>query len=588
MSTRAKRLIGGGAVAMAVLGLTVTAVPSAAQAKSTVDIQLLAINDFHGNLEPPSGSSGEITMIDEHGEQVQVKAGGAEYLATHLAEAREGHRNSVTVAAGDLIGGSPFLSAAFHDEPTIESLEHMGLDVSAVGNHEFDEGIAELHRIQDGGCHEVDGCTDPADPYDGSDFPYLGANVVDKDTGLPELPPVWVKNLGQGARVGFIGMTLEGTGNIVSKEVIKNLEFKDEVVTANYYAKLLKAVGVQSIVVLLHEGGVPVSPAYNYDCDSPGPGDGISGPVVDIAQNLDAEIDVVVTGHTHQAYACTIDDPAGQPRLVTSGSSFGRLYTEINLTYDKKTRDIIRTTMVAENRVVTRDVDVDDTQRDLIAEYRTLVDPIANQTVGYLAEDIPMGDTRDVESPLGDLIADMQLAATSSADTGGAQIAFMNPGGVRADLSYAASGSEGDGVVSYADAFTVQPFNNYLVTMDLTGAQIVTLLQQQYTGDNADRNLLLQPSEGFTYTVDASATGADRILTDTIALNGQPLDPAATYRVTVNSFLADGGDGFAVLAEGGNRLVGGLDIDVFKDWFTANTSADDPAEALPANRITFQ
>jgi len=588
MSRRTKRLIAAGAAAAVAVGVTIATVPSAlAESQSTVDIQLLAINDFHGNLEPPEGSSGSITYIDDDGNEVQVPAGGAEYLATHLAEAREGQSNTVTVAAGDLIGGSPFLSAAFHDEPTIESLDMMGLDVSSVGNHEFDEGIDELHRIRNGGCHEADGCVDPDNPFEGTEFPFLGANVVNKNTGLPELPPVWVKNF-DNARVGFIGMTLEGTGNIVSKAGIRDLEFKDEVETANFYAKLLQAVGVKSIVVLLHEGGIPASGAVNYDCDSPGPGDGISGPIVDIAENLDAQIDLVVTGHTHQAYTCTIDDPAGQPRMVTSGSSFGRLFTEINLGYDAASGDIVRTSVTAENRIVTRDVTPDPDQTDLIDVYNELVEPIANQTVGHISEDIPMGETRAVESPMGDLIADMQLWATASEEAGGAQIAFMNPGGVRADLTYAQSGSEGDGIVTYGEAFTVQPFNNYLVTMDLTGAQIVTALQQQFSGANANTNLMLQPSEGFTYTVDSSAQGADKILVDTVALHGEPLDMDATYRVTVNSFLSEGGDGFSVLAEGENILFGPLDIDALKDWFVENTSADNPAAAPAADRVSYQ
>jgi 5'-nucleotidase len=588
MSQRTKRLIAGTASAIVVLGIGVAAMPSAFAGSGTTDIQLLAINDFHGNLEPPSGSSGVLTQIDDSGEEVEIEAGGVEYLATHLDQARKGHDNTATVAAGDMIGGSPFLSAAFHDEPTIDAAEELGMDVSSVGNHEFDEGIDELRRMQEGGCHPDDGCVDPDKPYDGADFPYLGANVVNKDTGLPELPPVWVKNFGKGVKVGFIGMTLEGTGNIVSKEGIKDLEFKDEVKTANFYTKLLQLAGVKSIVVLLHEGGLPASGAYNYDCNSPGPGDGISGPIVDIASNLDPQIDAVISGHTHQAYNCTIPDPDGQPRLVTSGSSFGRLFTEINMTYDKKSRNIVRTSMEAENRAVTRDVTPDPDQTELIEQYSELAEPIANEQVGYIAEDILNAPSRDKESPMGDLIADTQLAATADADTGGAQLALMNPGGVRADLTYAQFGSEGDGVVTYGEVFTVQPFNNNLVTMDLTGEQIVTALQQQFTGDNSEENLMLQPSAGFTYTVDSSASGADKVVADSVELDGEALDPAASYRVTVNSFLSDGGDGFAVFADGQNKLVGGLDIDALKAWFAENSSESDPAEAPSADRVTIQ
>ena len=589
MSKRTKRLVAGGAVVAVALGVSAFAVPNAfadngVQAAYT-EIQLLAVNDLHGNLEPPSGSSGEIVQVDEDGNETTVEAGGIEYLATHLTQARQGHDHSLTVAAGDLIGASPFLSAAFHDEPTIDAVEALGMDVSAVGNHEFDEGFAELQRIQNGGCHEVDGCVDPEQPYDGADFPFLGANVVNKDTGVPELPPVWIKDFGDGAKVGFIGMTLEGTGNIVSKAGIADLQFKDEVETANFYTRLLQFAGVESIVVLLHEGGLPASEAYNYDCDSPGAGDGISGPIVDIAENLDPEIDMVISGHTHQAYTCTIPDPSGNPRMVTSGSSFGRLFTEISLMYDPNTNDIAQT--YAENHVVTRDVTPDPTESEIIAHYSELAEPIANREVGYISEDLTKGDSEARESIMGDVIADTQLAATSDPDTGGAQIALMNPGGVRADILYASQGPDADGVVTYGEAFTVQPFNNYLVTVDLTGEQIITLLQQQFSGPNEEDPQVLQPSAGFTYTVDESLSGADKVLVDTVQLNGEPLDPAASYRVTVNSFLVDGGDGFAVLPEGQNRLFGPLDIDAFTTWFETNTSASEPLVTPGADRITF-
>ncbi|GLZ75593.1 5'-nucleotidase [Actinorhabdospora filicis] len=576
--------------AVAVLGSVAFAAPTAtAKPDKYTDIQLLAFNDFHGNLEPPTGSSANTQIgIGPDGKPVTVLSGGVEYLATHLKQARQGHQNTVTVAAGDLIGASPLLSAAFHDEPTVEAMEALGLDVTSVGNHEFDEGIDELRRIQRGGCHQKDGCADPASPYDGADYPLLGANVVDKRTGLPALPPVWVKNFADGARVGFIGMTLEGTGDIVAKEGVKNLVFKDEVATANFYAKLLKLVGVKSIVVLLHEGGLPASNTYNYNCDSPGPGDGISGPITDIAKNLDPQIDLVVTGHTHQSYVCNIPDPEGKPRMVTSSSSFGRLFTEINVTYDKRARDIVRTSVKASNKIVTRDVTKDAGETAIIAKYKTKVDPIANKKIGYITDTMLGRGSKNPESPLGDLIADSQLAVTSAADKGGAVIALMNPGGVRADLSYASSpAGEGDGVVTYGEAFTVQPFNNNVTTISLTGAQIVTVLQQQYSGPNLNSPKVLQPSAGFTYTVDQAKTGAEKIVVDSVKLNGVKLDPAAKYRVTVNIFLADGGDGFAELAKGTDRLVGGLDIDALVDWFAAHSSPTAPAAPLPANRITF-
>jgi 5'-nucleotidase len=571
---------------LAAVGFAGTAQATTDANSSTVDIQMLAINDFHGNLEPPTGSSGRITTgFDATGKAITVDAGGAEYLATHLKQARVGHPNTMTVAAGDLIGASPLLSAAFHDEPTILSMNKLGLDVTAVGNHEFDEGKDELLRMAYGGCRTDDGCYDPNQPFTGAKFPYLAANVVRTDTGQPLLPPYWIKNF-NGARIGFIGMTLKGTPDIVTAAGVQGLSFTDEVETANKYVPILKAEGVRAIVVLLHQGGDPASTVYNYDCNAGGPGSGIAGPIVDIAKRLDPQIDVVVTGHTHQSYVCNIPDPAGQPRLVTSASSFGRLYTDIELTYDKKSQDIVRAGVTATNMIVTRDVTKDAEQTALISQYKTLIAPIANKVVGYISADIRR-TVSDRESPLGDLIGDAQLAATSAPANGGAVIAMTNPGGIRSDLTYAQSGAEGDGVVTYAEAFTVQPFNNYLVTMDLTGQQLLTVLQQQFSGTNAGAPKLLQVSSGLTYTVDSAQSGAAKVVANSIMVNGAPLDLAHTYRVTVNNFLAGGGDGFPALAGGTNQLNGVLDVDAFTAYMTATSSAAAPIAPPAANRITF-
>ncbi|HZE38361.1 MAG TPA: bifunctional metallophosphatase/5'-nucleotidase [Stackebrandtia sp.] len=589
MPIRKKRLLIAAGAASLALGVGMVVVPSAfASGGNTTDIQLLAINDFHGNLEPPTGSSGQLTELDDSGKEHTIDAGGSEYLATDLAKARKHHKDSTTVAAGDLIGASPFTSAAFHDEPTIEAMNKMKLEVTSVGNHEFDEGFTELKRMQDGGCHPTDGCADPKHKFKGAKFHYLGANVDDKDSKQPVLPPVWVKNYSDGARVGFIGMTLHGTGDIISHEGNENLEFADEVKTANFYTKVLEMTGVNSIVVLVHEGGMPSGKAYNYDCDADGPGSGISGPIKDIAKNLDPQIDAVISGHTHQAYTCNIPDPDGKDRLVTSGSSFGRLYTEMDMKYDFKTKDIVRTSVKAKNHAVTRDVKRDPTQTKLIDKYKKLAEPIANKKVGYISADIPLEETGTKESALGDLIADAQKDQTAGDDVGKAQLALMNPGGVRADLLYKQSGSEGDGVVTYGEAFTVQPFANTLTTLDLTGKQIITALQQQYSGDNEKSPKVLQPSKGFAYTVDTSKTGADKIVTDSIELDGKKLDESATYRVTVNSFLAGGGDGFKVLAEGKNPLVGEDDLAALQKWFADNSSESKPVDPPKTDRITFK
>ncbi|MCQ4211304.1 bifunctional metallophosphatase/5'-nucleotidase [Streptomyces longispororuber] len=549
------------------------------------DVQLLSFNDFHGNLEPPAGSSGQVTEDQADGTTKKIDAGGVEYLATSLRTARKGHPYSVTAAAGDLIGASPLLSGLFHDEPTVEAMNKLDLDVTSVGNHEFDEGAAELARMQNGGCHAKDGCFEDGRTFEGADYPYLAANVTDEKTGKPILKPYWVWKH-DGVKIGFIGVTLEGTPNIVSADGVKGLKFHDEIETVNKYAKILDKQGVKSIVTLIHEGGVPASQSYNYDCDSPGAGSGISGPIVDIAKGITPKVDALVTGHTHNAYACTIPDPAGHPRMVTSASSFGRLYTDTTLTYDRHTRDIVRTSVKSANHVVTRTQDKAADMTALIGRWNKLAAPVANQAVGHISADILGRGAGTPEEPLGDLIADAQLAHAQSLDPK-TSLALMNPGGVRADLVHKATGSEGDGVVTYGEAFTVQPFSNTVNLADLTGAQVIEALQQQVSGGNEASPKILQPSAGLTYTLDMTKTGAARVVVDSIRLNGAAIDPAATYRVAMNSFLAGGGDGFAALGAGKNPLVGADDLKALNDYLTANSSAANPIAPPKADRITI-
>ncbi|MER5521116.1 bifunctional metallophosphatase/5'-nucleotidase [Streptomyces sp. NPDC002763] len=545
------------------------------------DVQLLSFNDLHGNLEPPSGSSGRVTELQADGTTKTIDAGGVEYLATHLRQARKGNKYSITAAGGDMVGASPLISGLFHDEPTIEALNKLDLDVTTVGNHEFDEGARELARLQNGGCHPTDGCyTDKK--FKGADFPYLAANVLDDKTDKPILKPYWVWKK-KDVKIGFIGVTLEGTPGIVSADGVKGLAFKDEVETINKYAKVLQRQGVQSIVALVHEGGFPASSNYNYDCDSAGAGSGISGPIVDIAKNVTPAVDALVTGHTHTAYVCTIDDPAGNPRMVTSAASFGRLYTDTTLTYDRRTGDIARTAVKSANHVVTRDVAKAPDMTALIGKWNTLAAPIGNRAIGYISADV---NSTGTESPMGDLIADAQFAYGKELDPE-TDLALMNPGGVRAGLTYTAKGSEGDGVVTYAEGFTVQPFANTVNLQDFTGAQVVQVLKEQVSGGNAAAPKILLPSKNLTYTLDLTKTGADRVVTDSIRLNGTAIDPAATYRVATNSFLAGGGDGFTTLGQGTGDVVGADDLSALADYLTANSSATSPLAPPATGRITI-
>jgi 5'-nucleotidase len=520
-----------------------------------VAVKLLALNDFHGNLEPPTGTT--------NGTIAGQPAGGAEYLATQLAELRKRaakEQNTITVAAGDLIGASPLLSAAFHDEPTIEALSLAGLDYASVGNHEFDEGADELLRIQNGGCHPVDGCADGT-PYEGAGFQYLSANAFKTATGQPLLAPYAIHKV-QGVKVGFIGMTLEGTPQIVSPQGVAGLTFADEAETANRYARELRRKGVETIVVLLHEGGTQDATGGINDCK------GISGPIVDIANRMDPSIDVVVSGHTHQAYNCDISG-----KLVTSASSFGRLVTDIDLSIDRRTGDVI--TAKAENVVVNRNVARDRAQTDLINRYKAVLGPVAGREVGQTTEKIDrtqetLFGTARGESPLGNLIADAQLAATD--DEQGAVAAFMNPGGVREDLNA--------GPVTYEEAFAVQPFANNLVTLDLTGAQLYCVLEQQFVTGRT-----LYPSSTVRYVVDPAGTtgttanpcAGTRVVRGSLSFGGVAVDAGKTYRVTVNSFLSGGGDGFSVLTGGTNAVTGMIDLDAFIAYLTAKSPVSAPA-----------
>ncbi|MFC9034439.1 bifunctional metallophosphatase/5'-nucleotidase [Streptomyces arboris] len=596
---RASRRVLAAAAGLATVGALVAAMPAGAHDRGhghghgaghghkprTVDVQLLSFNDLHGNLEPPAGSAGNVNKTHADGTVEAIPAGGVEYLATSLRTARKGNPYSVTAAGGDMVGASPLLSGLFHDEPTIEALNKLKLDVSAVGNHEFDEGATELARLQNGGCHPVEGCYEKGKKFKGADFPYLAANVTKEKTGKPLLKPytVWKKN---GVKIGFIGVTLEGTPDIVTANGVKGLKFHDEVKTINKYAKELDRKGVKSIVALIHEGGAPASTSYNYDCDSPGAGDGISGPIVDIAKGITPKVDALVTGHTHQAYVCTVPDPAGKPRMVTSAASFGKLYTDTTLTYDLRTKDIVRTSVKSANHVVTRDQPKAADMTSLIERWNKLAAPIANRPQGWISADINGRGSTAPEKPLGNVIADAQLEGLAPADKGGAEVAFMNPGGIRADLVYKASGSEGDGVVTYGEAFTVQPFTNMMNVVDLTGAQLVAALQQQVSGPNEAAPKILQVSKGLTYTLDLTKTGAARVVTDSIKLNGAAIDPARTYRVAMNEFLAGGGDGFPALGQGTNKLVGASDLDLFNAYLAAHSTAAAPLAPPATDRIT--
>jgi 5'-nucleotidase len=584
------RLLGAAGVLLVAL-----ASPAAAHKRhhhpnpNDVKVQLLSFNDFHGHLQ--TSTTGGIRIDPPTTPPTSKPAGGAAILATYLRELRRGHRNSLTVAAGDLIGGSPLLSALYHDEPTIEALNLLGLSVTSVGNHEFDEGAAELKRMQTGGCHPTDGCQDGTG-FDGAAFKYLAANVIDKTDAKPFFRPYAIRRV-EGKKIGFIGMTLEGTPQIVAPSGISNLSFLDEAATANRYAsELRRKHGVKAIVVLLHEGGfqsIPfsINPASYTGCQ------GISGPIVDIVNHTTDDVDMFITGHTHQPYNCVLDG-----RRVTSASSFGRLVTDSEMTIgpngDVKSVTATNIPIYPDGKTPAADVAA------LVARYDELSADQRQTEVGRIAEDITRDPDPDgsLENAAGNLIADAQLADTQDAGRGNAVGALMNPGGVRANFVYADSGQpqDEDGRVSYEEAFTVQPFNNLVTTQTFTGAQLLDVFKDQWCGTNSSPTVLL-PSSTIHYTWDQSiaaellgkpCAGAANPVSG-VTIGGAALDPAATYRITTNNFLADGGDDFQSLRQGTDRTTlpeGRFDIDSLVDYMAPSINGGPPIQAPELDRIS--
>lgn len=525
-----------------------------------VPLQLLAFNDFHGALLPPSGRGGVIDTPEG-----SIDAGGAEFVATWLAKLHAEAPNSLIVAAGDNVGATPLISAAFQDEPTIEALNLFGLALSSVGNHEFDEGLAELVRLQQGGCHPEKGCFGDT-PFSGARFGYLAANVIVDETGKTAFPAYAIRHFGK-VPVAFIGMTLEGTPDIVTPAGTAGLSFRDEVDTVNKLVPQLQAQGIEAIVVLIHEGGFATG--HYSGCE------GISGPIFDIVRGFDRAVDIVISGHTNAAHVCEIDGI-----LVTSAAHNGRLITDIDLELDERTHDIVK--KAAKNLIVTRDVDKDPRLTALVGKYQALVKDVSRRVVGSITADIPRKISEAGEMPLGQLIADAQLFAEEDPSAGGADLAWINPGGVRADLLFAptrdqAEGPIRPGEVTFGDLFTVQPFGNALVTMTLTGAQLEAVLESQFGTPQSPRDTpkLLQASHTLSYTIVASGPPGDRVRD--ITIKGRALEPTRAYRVTMNEFLAQGGDGFGILKQGTERRVGLVDVDALELYLRKHPGLAAPA-----------
>jgi 5'-nucleotidase len=558
----------------------------------TTDVHVLAFNDLHGNLEAA-------------GNNIYGRfAGGAAYLAKAIKDKQalyKGHE--ATVFAGDNIGASPLANGLFFEEPITIATNLMNVDFGSVGNHEFDKGSAELKRIQNGGCRPVEGCTaapylrrngSTTNRYPGANFQYLSANVVVDATGKTLFPAFGVKQFRASHHrkfgVGFIGEVLKSTPTIVTPTGVAGLTFQDEADAANRAVKRLKHRGVKTSVLVVHEGGSQTTPATLNGCTGALAG----SPIVDIASRLDPSIKVIISAHTHQEYRCTITT-GGVTRLITSAASFGRILSDITLTVDDKTKELVAasaTNSIVENALnapgtgVVRQPDTsleDPAVQAVVNQYVTASAPLANKIIGKIQGDLTRTGSPLGEQPLGDVIADAQLVATQPANLGSAQLAFMNPGGIRADMKVSdiSSGGEAPGEVTYGEAFTVQPFGNSLVTKTMTGDMIRRLLQQQFSGCGGTapaEGRILQISSTFKYEQNPAAAAC----TDKIGLmwvNGAEVAPTDSFRVTMNNFLATGGDGFTVFNEGTDALGGAQDIDAFVAAFAA---AEPAGIAVPA------
>ena len=542
-------------------------------------VKVMGFNDYHGTLESPGtfGQNAAVAAAD------RPRVGGAEFMAAHIANLKKQNPLNVVVGAGDSIGASPLISSLFYDEPAVETLNRIGLEFNSVGNHEFDKGATELLRLQNGGCKLIGSGIDPNSckgatvgtpvPFEGAKFKWLSANVMSVSTGKPLLPAYGIKTF-NGVKVAFIGMTLKATPTIVTPTGVAGLEFKDEAETVNALIPELRAQGIESIVILIHEGGFQTGTLGDINaCE----GNLAGSAIASIVKKLDNAVDLVVSGHTHAAYNCMLPNASGRNISVTSSSAFGRVLTDIDVTIDPTTRDIIKS--VATNRLTINNdpaVPADSALTKIVAAYKALVSPIANSVIGATTTDLLNNRTDGAcNMPAGSLIADSQLAATQPAAFGGAVAAFMNGGGVRSPgFVFAQSGTEGNGNVTYGEAFTVQPFGNSLVTLTLNTQNIRDFLEEQFAGclgQSTTATRFALPSAGFKYTWDGAKACGARVSNVTLRTaagvetlvdaSGAVQNPAKNYRITVNNFMADGGDGYSTLVKGTNRIGGAQDID---------------------------
>lgn len=548
--------------------------PGVLTADAPVEVGIIAINDFHGALEPPKAA---VEAPGTDGKMVPVPAGGGAWLASAVDSIKARHPNNVVVAAGDLTSASQLASSLHLDEPAVGVMNRIGLEFNAVGNHEFDRGWKELQRLQNGGCEKntrLEPCQ--LEQFKGAGYKYLSAGTFKAD-GTTLFPATGLKTFGEGARkvtVGFVGLSLKTVPTLVSPDQLKGLTFGDEADAINRAIPKLKAEGADAVVVLIHQGG-------KTTVSNPNSCEGFAGDIQPILDRLNPGVDLVVSGHTHWQYVCQYGQSGdGTPILLTSAGVYGKLVTDITLTIDPGTHKVVgkkaQNVIVQSPGYTSGRGDVPNTP--LYPQFQPRAD-VAEYIAGYVKDAAGLiarpvgklsGPAAKAQSesasggPLGNLIADSQLAGAKAA---GSQIAFTNPFGIRAPIDPAA-----DGTVTFGQVYATQPFNNELVTMTLTGAQVRAVIEDGLD-DTGDKQALA-PSAGLKFSYDMRRPSGSRVVA--LTLNGKPLDPAAKYRVTVVNFLAEGGDGFATFKQGTDVVRGMVDNEAFQDWLAAV-----PVRAVP-------
>ena len=548
-------------VAVAVLLASCSSVPSptiaygADQSAAPVKVKIIAFNDFHGNLKIPSLTVRVPDATQPTGFRNE-RAGGIEQMGALIASLKAKSPNVAVVSAGDMVGASPLLSALFQDEPTIEAMNIVGVDFNALGNHEFDYGIDHIRRLQAGGC-AINAKTNLADcggreanraTFAGANFKFLAANVVFTATNQTLFPAYAIKEF-EGIKIAFIGVVTRETPALVRPGGTAGVTFLDEAESVNALIPGLRQQGVEAIVVMIHEGGLQ-SGGIN-DCAD------FTGVLKPIVEKFDPAVDVVTSAHSHRAYIC---DFAG--KLTTSAGSYGTLITEIDLSLDRNTRKVISKS--AQNLIVSPDGPKDARLTELVEKYQKLSEPREQKVIGRITREVSLVTDAAGESSLGNLIADAHLSATASPNKGGAVIAFNNPTSLRAPINPAA-----DGTVNYGALFTVQPFQNNLIVMTMTGKQIKNALEQQtFTGM---RPRLLGVSKGFSYTWDALRPKGYSIIAQSMKLNGEMMQPDLQYRVAANSFLAGGSEGLTAFRAGTDRFTSDLDIEALVAYLSEHS-----------------